>query len=136
METTDTAFKTAVWSGCTPRLLRADNDREDAAEYRDQGGYLPLVDTDQLLGEVESGGLVAARWSSRMAKRENRLRSRTAGCCVTGHTWFWTDCGWLRRSCPPTVPTSMCPIRIRRGASRPRSTSLSPPPSVVSASMC
>src|ERR1700738_4792521 len=58
MKTTETAFKTAVWSSCTPRLLRADSDREDAAAYRDQGGYLPLVDKNELLGEVESGGLV------------------------------------------------------------------------------
>jgi NADH:ubiquinone oxidoreductase subunit F (NADH-binding) len=85
METTDTAFKTAVWSGCTPRLLRADNDREDAAEYRDQGGYLPLLDTDQLLGEVESGGLVGrggAAFPLEIKLRAVRDNGRVAGGAV------------------------------------------------------
>lgn len=58
MEATDVAFQTAVWPGCPPRLLRVDHDREGFAAYRDQGGYLPLTDADQLLGEVESGRLV------------------------------------------------------------------------------
>src|SRR3954469_531612 len=85
METTDTAFKTAVWSGCTPRLLRADNDREDAAEYRDQGGYLPLVDTDELLGEVESGGMVGrggAAFPLGLKLRAVRDNGRVAGGAV------------------------------------------------------
>ena len=82
MKTTDTAFKTAVWSGCTPRLLRAGDDREDAAEYRDQGGYLPLLDTDELLGEVESGGLVGrggAAFPLGLKLRAVRDNGRVAG---------------------------------------------------------
>src|ERR1700709_1666635 len=82
MKTTDTAFKTAAWSGCTPRLLRAGNDREDAAEYRDQGGYLPLLDTDELLGEVESGGLVGrggAAFPLGLKLRAVRDNGRVAG---------------------------------------------------------
>src|ERR1700712_1840342 len=82
MKTTDTAFKTAVWSGCTPRLLGADKDREDAAEYRDQGEYLPLLDTDQLLGEVESGGLVGrggAAFPLGLKLRAVRDNGRAAG---------------------------------------------------------
>src|SRR6195952_3616034 len=85
MKTTDTAFKTAVWSGCTPRLLRAGKDREDAAEYRDQGGYLPLLDTDELLGEVESGGLVGrggAAFPLGLKLRAVRDNGRVAGGAV------------------------------------------------------
>ena len=54
---------------------------------------------------MRDNGRVAASApsSSRMAKRENRLRSRTAGCCATARTWFSTGCGWPRRSWRPTA---------------------------------
>ncbi len=57
MNTTDTAFVTAAaWPGCAPRLLVSDV--EQYAAYREQGGYQPLSSTDELLAEVEAGGLV------------------------------------------------------------------------------
>ena len=131
----------------TPRLLVPSvGQHAKTSAYRELGGYQPLADTDALLDEVEAGGLLgrggaafplavklravrdngqlrgdlAAPSSSRMAKRANRLRSRTDGCCVTGRTWFSTVCDWPRRSWPPTAPTSMCPTRNRRAASKPR----------------
>ncbi|CAM2772860.1 NADH dehydrogenase [Mycobacterium intermedium] len=58
MNTTEAAVKTAAWPGCPPRLLREGPGPEDLAEYREQGGYLALTDTEKLLKEVESAGLV------------------------------------------------------------------------------
>jgi NADH:ubiquinone oxidoreductase subunit F (NADH-binding) len=82
MEATDTTFTTAVWSGCSPRLLRADRGREDIAAYRDGGGYLPLADPDKLLGEVEAGGLVGrggAAFPLGLKLRAVRDNGRVAG---------------------------------------------------------
>ena len=70
-----------------------------------------------------SGVPPAAPSSSPMAKRENPLRSRTAGCCATARIWCSTGCGWPPRSWPPTGPRSTSPIRNRRAASTPRSPS-------------
>jgi NADH:ubiquinone oxidoreductase subunit F (NADH-binding) len=56
MTTADTAIITAAWPGCPPRLLQQGVEHYPA--YREQGGYLPLADADQLLAEVESSGLV------------------------------------------------------------------------------
>ena len=44
--------------GCQPRLLGEQPGREDLAAYQRLGGYRPLADADELLGEVESSGLV------------------------------------------------------------------------------
>jgi NADH:ubiquinone oxidoreductase subunit F (NADH-binding) len=50
----------ATSPGCTPRLLGAQSGqaREGIAAYQGLGGYRPLADADELLGEVESSGLV------------------------------------------------------------------------------
>jgi NADH:ubiquinone oxidoreductase subunit F (NADH-binding) len=57
--TTTTALTVAAWPGIEPRLLRqGDEDSEDFAEYRKQGGYHPLDDVDHLLGEVDLSGLL------------------------------------------------------------------------------
>src|SRR3954465_3244435 len=126
METTDTAFKTAVWSGCTPRLLRADNDREDAAEYRDQGGYLPLVDTDELLGEVESGGMVGrggAAFPLGLKLRAVRDNGRVAGGAVViangeeGEPASFKD-RWLLRHRPHLVLDGLRLAARMAGAAR------------------
>ena len=64
--------------------------------------------------------------SSRTARRESRLRSRTVGCCATGRTSFWTGCGWRPPSSGQTVLTSTCPTLSRPAASKPRSANLMP----------
>jgi NADH:ubiquinone oxidoreductase subunit F (NADH-binding) len=46
----------SVYPGLEARLLR--RGPEDFAEYRDSGGYRPLDDPDQLLGQVDSSGLL------------------------------------------------------------------------------
>jgi NADH:ubiquinone oxidoreductase subunit F (NADH-binding) len=50
----------ATFPGCAPRLLgeQPGQAREDFAAYQRLGGYRPLADADELLGEVESSGLV------------------------------------------------------------------------------
>ncbi len=50
----------ATSPGCEPRLLGEHHGRarEYLAAYRGLGGYRPLADTEALLGEVESSGLV------------------------------------------------------------------------------
>ena len=50
----------AAFPGCTPRLLgeQSGETREDFAAYQRLDGYRPLADADELLGEVESSGLV------------------------------------------------------------------------------
>jgi NADH:ubiquinone oxidoreductase subunit F (NADH-binding) len=61
MEITQAApINVATSPGCTPRLLspQPGQAREDAAAYRERGGYRPLADADALLDEVESSGLV------------------------------------------------------------------------------
>ena len=58
-QTTGAAITVAASPGCPPRLLgERPTAREDIATYRELGGYRPLVNTDELLGEVESSGLV------------------------------------------------------------------------------
>ncbi|OBK18757.1 NADH-ubiquinone oxidoreductase-F iron-sulfur binding region domain-containing protein [Mycobacterium asiaticum] len=82
---TEAAFRTAVWPGCDARLLNQDGDREDGELYRERGGYLPLVDPDELLGEVEAGGLVGrggAAFPLGMKLRAVRDNGRTAGGAV------------------------------------------------------
>ncbi len=54
--TATTALTVAAWPGTEPRLLRHGD--EDFAAYRTQGGYQPLDDVDQLLGEVDLSGLL------------------------------------------------------------------------------
>jgi NADH:ubiquinone oxidoreductase subunit F (NADH-binding) len=57
--TATTALTVAAWPGIEMRLLRqGDEDTEDFAEYREQGGYHPLDDVDHLLGEVDLSGLL------------------------------------------------------------------------------
>ncbi|HXL59186.1 MAG TPA: NADH-ubiquinone oxidoreductase-F iron-sulfur binding region domain-containing protein [Mycobacterium sp.] len=57
--TATAALTVAAWPGIEPRLLRqGDEDSEDFAEYRKQGGYHPLDDADHLLGEVDLSGLL------------------------------------------------------------------------------
>jgi NADH:ubiquinone oxidoreductase subunit F (NADH-binding) len=57
--TTTTALTVAAWPGIEPRLLLQGNeDGEDFAQYRTQGGYQPLDDVDHLLGEVDLSGLL------------------------------------------------------------------------------
>jgi NADH:ubiquinone oxidoreductase subunit F (NADH-binding) len=57
--TATTALTIAAWPGIEPRLLRqGDEDSEDFAEYRKQGGYQPLDGVDHLLGEVDLSGLL------------------------------------------------------------------------------
>ena len=60
METTAPAtdLTVAVWPGCPPRLLRTEPGVETLAEYRKHGGYRPLTGADELLGEVDSSGLL------------------------------------------------------------------------------
>lgn len=55
-----TTIATAIAPGCEPRLLgeRPGEGREDLAAYRSRGGYQPLANADELLGQVESSGLV------------------------------------------------------------------------------
>src|ERR1700757_2129475 len=49
----------ATAPGCPPRLLgEQPQSREDLAAYRARGGYQRLAGADELLGEVESSGLV------------------------------------------------------------------------------
>ena len=50
------AVAIAPWPGCPSRLLVSGV--EHYAAYREQGGYRPVADADELLGEVESSGLV------------------------------------------------------------------------------
>ncbi|HTX98237.1 MAG TPA: NADH-ubiquinone oxidoreductase-F iron-sulfur binding region domain-containing protein [Mycobacterium sp.] len=51
------AIRVAASPGFTPRLL-SDQAREDIDVYRTRGGYQPLSGADDLLGEVESSGLL------------------------------------------------------------------------------
>ncbi|UXA06079.1 hypothetical protein KXD96_24930 [Mycobacterium sp. SMC-2] len=55
-----TTITTASFPGHETRLLfeRAGQGREDLAAYRNLGGYRPLADSDGLLSEVETSGLV------------------------------------------------------------------------------
>ncbi|WP_081287443.1 NADH-ubiquinone oxidoreductase-F iron-sulfur binding region domain-containing protein [Mycobacterium asiaticum] len=82
---TDAAIRTAAWSSLKPRLLTEDSEREDAAVYRERGGYLPLMDADQLLGEVDASGLVGrggAAFPLGVKLRAVRDNGRAAGGAV------------------------------------------------------
>ncbi|WP_081283259.1 NADH-ubiquinone oxidoreductase-F iron-sulfur binding region domain-containing protein [Mycobacterium asiaticum] len=82
---TDAAIRTAAWSSLEPRLLTEDSEREDAAVYRERGGYLPLMDADQLLGEVDASGLVGrggAAFPLGVKLRAVRDNGRAAGGAV------------------------------------------------------
>ncbi|MGU3501107.1 NADH-ubiquinone oxidoreductase-F iron-sulfur binding region domain-containing protein [Mycobacterium sp. C31M] len=52
MTTTATDLTVAAWPGLTPRLLRSAVGRESGEEYRAQGGYQPLTDSQALLDAV------------------------------------------------------------------------------------
>ncbi|WP_375482431.1 NADH-ubiquinone oxidoreductase-F iron-sulfur binding region domain-containing protein [uncultured Mycobacterium sp.] len=81
METTAPQITSAAWSGCAPRLLREQPGREDYPAYRDAGGYRPLRSADDLLEEVERGGLLGRGGAAfplavkLRAVRDNGLRS-------------------------------------------------------------
>jgi NADH:ubiquinone oxidoreductase subunit F (NADH-binding) len=83
--TTSAAVITVATSpGCTPRLLgeQPGQAREDFAAYRALGGYCPLADADELLGEVESSGLVGrggAAFPLAVKLRSVRDNGRVAG---------------------------------------------------------
>ncbi|OBK19854.1 NADH-ubiquinone oxidoreductase-F iron-sulfur binding region domain-containing protein [Mycobacterium asiaticum] len=82
---TDAAIRTAAWPSLEPRLLTEAVEREDAALYRERGGYLPLVDADQLLGEVDASGLVGrggAAFPLGVKLRTVRDNGRAAGGAV------------------------------------------------------
>jgi NADH:ubiquinone oxidoreductase subunit F (NADH-binding) len=72
--------------GFTPRLLsQGGQDREDLAAYRGLGGYQPLADTDELLHEVESSGLLGrggAGFPLAVKVRAVRDNGRAAGGAV------------------------------------------------------
>ncbi|MCV7197830.1 NADH-ubiquinone oxidoreductase-F iron-sulfur binding region domain-containing protein [Mycobacterium angelicum] len=77
MEYTDTAFRTVAWSGCAPRLLTD----SDAPEYR------PVLDTDQLLREIEASGLVGrggAAFPLGVKLRAVRDNGRSGGLAAKG----------------------------------------------------
>ncbi len=79
------AITIAASPGFTPRLLTNDQAREDLAAYRDRGGYQPLADIDELLGEVESSGLLGrggAGFPLAVKVRAVRDHGRTAGGAV------------------------------------------------------
>lgn len=83
MDATDTALRTVAWSGCQPRLLI--ESPEDSGAYRAQGGYRRLADPDDLLGEVETGGLVGrggAAFPLGVKLRAVRDNGRVAGGAV------------------------------------------------------
>ncbi len=90
METTQAAVITVATSpGCEPRLVgeHPGRAREDLAAYRGLGGYLPLADTEALLGEVESGGLVGrggAAFPLAVKLRAVRDNARSGGLAASG----------------------------------------------------
>src|ERR1700761_3001979 len=73
--------------GFTPRLLSSHSahGREDLAAYRQLGGYQPLAGPDQLIGEVESSGLLGrggAGFPLAVKVRAVRDNGRAAGGAV------------------------------------------------------
>jgi len=81
------AITVASSPGFTPRLLSNQGDcaREDLAAYRERGGYLPLAGIDELLGEVESSGLLGrggAGFPLAVKLRAVRDNGRAAGGAV------------------------------------------------------
>lgn len=84
-ETVPPVVTVATLPQCTPRLLREQTSREDFAAYRQLGGYQPLADADQLLGEVEASGLVGrggAAFPMAVKLRSVRDNGRVAGGAV------------------------------------------------------
>jgi NADH:ubiquinone oxidoreductase subunit F (NADH-binding) len=75
------AITTGTSPGLTPRLL-GDGVREDLAAYQSQGGYQPLAEIDELLGEVEASGLLGrggAGFPFAVKARAVRDNGRAAG---------------------------------------------------------
>src|SRR6202789_2387172 len=73
--------------GFTPRLLsgHSGRSREDVAAYRQLGGYQPLTGADELVGEVESSGLLGrggAGFPLAIKVRAVRDNGRAAGGAV------------------------------------------------------
>ncbi|MCV7283384.1 hypothetical protein H7J88_27480 [Mycolicibacterium flavescens] len=59
MTTTATEFTVAAWPDCPPRLLRpGQTGAQSYAEYTRDGGYLPLLDAEELLVQVDLSGLL------------------------------------------------------------------------------
>lgn len=90
--TQSTTITTATLPGCTPRLLNKQAGSEDLAAYRQGGGYAPLADTDALLGEVESSGLVGRGGAGfplavklRTVRDNGRLTAETGGTVVVAN---------------------------------------------------
>jgi NADH:ubiquinone oxidoreductase subunit F (NADH-binding) len=71
--------------GLMPRLLIRDGGREDLAAYQALGGYRPLAAADELLGEIESSGLLGrggAGFPLAVKVRAVRDNGRSAGGAV------------------------------------------------------
>ena|SRR5947209_1431019 len=73
-----------TWPGCPSRLLgdQPGNASENYAAYLELGGYRPLTDPDELLGEVERSGLQGrggAAFSMAVKLRAVRDNGRLAG---------------------------------------------------------
>ncbi len=71
--------------GLEPRLLTTGGDREDLSAYQARGGYRPLAGADDLLGEVESSGLLGrggAGFPFAVKARAVRDNGRVAGGAV------------------------------------------------------
>jgi NADH:ubiquinone oxidoreductase subunit F (NADH-binding) len=71
--------------GLTPRLLIDGGGREDFAAYQALGGYRPLAAADELLGEIESSGLLGrggAGFPLAVKVRAVRDNGRSAGGAV------------------------------------------------------
>ncbi len=92
--TQSTTITTATLPGCTPRLLieQAGQAPEDLAAYRRLGGYQALADTDALLNEVESSGLVGRGGAAfplavklRTVRDNGRLTADTGGTVVVAN---------------------------------------------------
>lgn len=78
-----TTIVTATLPGCEPRLLTSH--REDLAAYRRLGGYRSLADSEDLLSEVETSGLVGrggAAFPLAVKLRAVRDNGRIAGGAV------------------------------------------------------
>ena len=86
--TATTALTVAAWPGIEARLLRQGD--EDFAAYHTQGGYQPLDDVDQLLGEVDLSGLLGRGGAAFplaikvRAVRDNGLRRGGAAVIANG----------------------------------------------------